>query len=135
MGEFVAFNFILAVLANQLMAVGWVVAMAQLGTVAIRRVNEVLRTVPSTLDGTGTPPPLPVRGEVEFTNVSVAFEGREVLHDVNLRIPAGATVALVGRTGAGKTTLASLLVRLSDPTGGSVCLDGVDVRSGRSPAA
>ena len=128
MGEFVAFNFILAVLANQLMAVGWVVAMAQLGTVAIRRVNEVLRTVPSVLDGTGTPPPLPVRGEVEFTNVSVAFEGREVLHDVNLRIPAGATVALVGSTGAGKTTLAGLLVRLSDPTGGSVRLDGVDVR-------
>lgn len=128
MGEFVAFNFILAVLANQLMAVGWVVAMAQLGTVAIRRVNEVLRTVPSVLDGTGTPPPLPVRGEVEFTNVSVAFEGREVLHDVNLRIPAGATVALVGGTGAGKTTLAGLLVRLSDPTRGSVRLDGVDVR-------
>ena len=128
MGEFVAFNFILAVLANQLMAVGWVVAMAQLGTVAIRRVNEVLRTVPSVLDGTGMMPSLPIRGEVEFTNVSVAFDGREVLHDVNLRVPAGATVALVGGTGAGKTTLAGLLVRLSDPTGGSVQLDGVDVR-------
>ncbi len=128
MGEFVAFNFILAVLANQLMAVGWVVAMAQLGTIAIRRVNEVLRTVPSVLDGSGALPPLPVRGEVEFTNVSVAFEGREVLRDVNLRVPAGATVALVGGTGAGKTTLAGLLVRLSDPTGGSVCLDGIDVR-------
>ena len=128
MGEFVAFNFILAVLANQLLAVGWVVAMAQLGAVAIRRVNEVLRTVPSVLDGSGALPPLPVRGEVEFTNVSVAFEGREVLRDVNLRVPAGATVALVGGTGAGKTTLAGLLVRLSDPTGGSVCLDGIDVR-------
>ena len=128
MGEFVAFNFILAVLANQLTAVGWVVAMAQLGTVAVRRVNEVLRTVPAVVDGTAANLPHPVRGEVEFVDVSVAFDGREVLRNIDLHIPAGATVALVGGTGAGKTTLASLLVRLSDPSRGSVRLDGLDVR-------
>ena len=128
MGEFVAFNFILAILANQLTAVGWVVAMAQLGAVAIRRVNEVLRTEPAILDGAATTLPFPVRGEVEFVDVSVAFGGREVLRGINLHIPAGATVALVGGTGAGKTTLASLLVRLSDPSGGGVRLDGLDVR-------
>ncbi|TAK81156.1 MAG: ABC transporter ATP-binding protein [Dehalococcoidia bacterium] len=128
MGEFVAFNFILAILANQLMAVGWVVATAQLGAVAIRRVNEVLRAEPAVRDGHAVALPSPVRGEVEFVDVSVAFDGREVLHNVDLRIPAGATVALVGGTGAGKTTLASLLVRLTDPSGGSVRLDGLDVR-------
>lgn len=128
MGEFVEFMFVLAILAQQLTAVGWVIAMAQLGVVAVRRVNEVLRAEPAVADGYRTGLPTAVRGDIEFAGVGVAFEGREVLHDINLSIPAGATVALVGGTGAGKTTLASLLVRLSDPTTGSVRLDGVDVR-------
>jgi len=69
-----------------------------------------------------------VRGEIEFRHVTFAYNGRVVLQDINLRIPAGTTVAVVGPTGSGKSTLISLIPRLYDPTYGQVLLDGVDLR-------
>jgi ATP-binding cassette subfamily B protein len=69
-----------------------------------------------------------VRGEIEFRGVGVAYNGTRVLHDINLHIPAGETVAIVGPTGAGKSSLVSLIPRLFDPTEGQVLVDGIDVR-------
>ncbi len=127
-GEFVQFNAYLAILANPLMSLGWTVTMFQQGVASMRRVAAVFDATPVIKD-----PAVPIdlenpRGKIEFRDVSLAYEGRTILQDLSLRIPAGATVALVGGTGAGKTTLANLLVRLHDPTTGAVLIDGIDVR-------
>jgi ATP-binding cassette, subfamily B, multidrug efflux pump len=127
-GQFVQLMFILQIMAGQLMAVGWVVASAQLGIVAIRRINQVLHTAPGVYDGESARPYQRATGHVEFRNVSVHFGETPVLEDINLDIPAGRTVAIVGGTGQGKTTLVNLLPRLVDPSEGSVLLDGLDVR-------
>jgi ATP-binding cassette subfamily B protein len=127
-GEFVQFLAYLAILANPLMSVGWTLTMTQQGLASLSRVREVFAAQPDITD-----PPSPVQierphGEVEFRDVSFSYFDQPILKDINLKIPAGATVALVGSTGAGKTTLVHLLVRLYDPTEGQVLLDGVDVR-------
>ncbi len=127
-GDFVAFYTVLALLASQLMAIGWIVAGLQQGVVSMRRIDEVLNRVPVVGDRDDPRPVTGVRGEIEFRNVSVRYGAEPVLSGVDLRIPAGSTIALVGGTGAGKTTLANLLVRMHDPTEGSVTIDGVDVR-------
>jgi len=130
-GEFVAFNAYLVMLSWPMIAFGWVTNMVQRGLASWGRMLEVFDAVPSVAD----PPAdrlvrLPhVAGEVEFRNLTFAFtEGRPVLRGVSLRIAAGTTVALVGPTGSGKSTLISLITRLYDPPPGTVFLDGVDVR-------
>ena len=70
-----------------------------------------------------------VRGEIEYRNVTVDYGSGPALNRIDLRIPAGATLAVVGHTGSGKSTLVNLLPRLFDPTGGAVLLDGIDLRS------
>jgi ATP-binding cassette, subfamily B, multidrug efflux pump len=128
LGEFVQFNTVLALLANQLTALGWVAAGWQQGIVAARRINGVLREVPLIADPAATHALPAIRGDVAFEHVTVRYPSGEVLRDVNLRVRAGERVALVGGTGAGKTTLVNLLARLADPDEGRVTIDGVDVR-------
>ncbi len=127
-GQFVQFMLVLQILASQLMAAGWVLAGVQMGVVAMRRINEVLRTEPAVVDGPRVERLPSIRGEIEFRGVSVRFDGDPVLNDIHLHVPAGSTTAIVGGTGAGKTTLVNLLARLHDPDEGAVLLDGVDVR-------
>jgi ATP-binding cassette, subfamily B, multidrug efflux pump len=127
-GEFVQFLAYLVLLTNPLMSLGWTLTMVQQGIASMRRVSEVLVVEPRIAD-----PPEPtrlsrIRGEVEFRRLTFGYQSAPVLRDVNLRVAAGETVALVGSTGAGKTTLANLLVRLHDPWEGQILLDGVDVR-------
>jgi ATP-binding cassette, subfamily B, multidrug efflux pump len=127
-GEFVQFLAYLVLLTNPLMSLGWTLTMIQQGIASMRRVSEVLVVEPRIAD-----PPEPtrlsrIRGEVEFRRLTFGYQSAPVLRDVNLRVAAGETVALVGSTGAGKTTLANLLVRLHDPWEGQILLDGVDVR-------
>ena len=131
-GEFVAFNAYLVMLSWPMIAFGWVTNMVQRGLASWGRMLEVFDAVPAVAD----PPAdrlvrLPsVAGEVEFRGLTFAFvEGRPVLRDISVRIPAGATVALVGPTGSGKSALISLIARLYDPPPGTVFLDGVDVRN------
>jgi len=127
-GEFVQFLAYLAILTNPLTSLGWTASMAQQGLAALRRVNEVFAIRPSIVDPEA-PAALPqVRGHIQLRDVTFGYDSRPVLENVSLDIPAGNTVAIVGATGAGKTTLANLLVRLYDPWSGQVLLDGVDVR-------
>jgi ATP-binding cassette subfamily B protein len=128
-GEFTRFMLYLAILTNPLQALGWTASMVQQGLASMRRVNEIFALEPGIVDPEAPEQIIAARGEVEFRNVTFGYNGQPVLKDVNLTIPAGRTVAFVGATGAGKTTLANLLVRLYDPWEGQVLIDGVDVRS------
>jgi ATP-binding cassette subfamily B protein len=94
----------------------------------MRRLNDIFNTHPAIADPPSAVPVERVHGEIEFRNVSFAYDGISVLYDVDLKIPAGSTVAVVGPTGAGKTTLVSLIPRLFDVTGGAVLIDGIDIR-------
>ena len=129
-GQFVEFNFYLLLISSQLAGLGWFVSAWQQGTASMGRISAILEEEPAIQD-----PPLPhsppsIRGEIEFRGVTVrhAPDGPAVLDHLDLHIEAGTTVAIVGETGSGKTTLVDLLARLIDPSEGAVLVDGVDVR-------
>jgi ATP-binding cassette, subfamily B, multidrug efflux pump len=127
-GSFVMFNTYMGTLVWPMIALGWVVNLMQRGRASLDRINQVLHEVPTIL---APPDPVPferVRGEIEFRGVSVDYGSGRALAEIDLRIPAGATIAVVGHTGAGKSTLVQLIPRLMDATSGAVLVDGVDVR-------
>jgi ATP-binding cassette, subfamily B, multidrug efflux pump len=126
-GDFIAFGLYLAMLIWPMIALGWVVNLFQRGAASMARLNRVLETRPIVSDAADPLEPSEVRGEIEFRDVSYRYPGTErwVLRNVSFRIPAGSTFAVVGPTGAGKSTLVHLLVRLHDPTEGEVLLDGL----------
>jgi ATP-binding cassette subfamily B protein len=126
-GEFVQFNAYVGMLAWPMMSLGWVATMWQQGAASLVRLHEILASEPSIRSPRQSPEWQP-RGHIEFRHVSLVVDGRSVLDDVNLSIPAGATYAIVGSIGSGKTNLVSLIPRLKDVTSGQVLIDGVDVR-------
>jgi ATP-binding cassette subfamily B protein len=99
-------------------------------TVSARRIGEVLDEVPAVVDGTVTESPHGVRGEVEFRGVSFKYPGADeyVLKDISLKVNPGETVAFIGSTGSGKSTLVNLIARFHDATEGDVLVDGVNVK-------
>jgi ATP-binding cassette subfamily B protein len=112
-----------------MIAFGWVVNLMQRGTASLNRINEILHEKP----GISAPPKVSVHpesysAEIGFQDVSVSLGNRQALNRINLTIAAGDTVAIVGHTGSGKTTLVNLIGRLIDPTDGSVSFGGVDLR-------
>ncbi|HUE04257.1 MAG TPA: ABC transporter ATP-binding protein [Bryobacteraceae bacterium] len=128
LGSFVMFNTYMGMLVWPMIALGWVVNLMQRGSASLARINQIFHQEP-----TIAAPPNPVRlaqvrGEIEFRNASVAYPSGRALDRVSLTIDAGSTLAVVGRTGSGKSTLVSLVPRLMDPTAGRVLLDGVDLR-------
>jgi ATP-binding cassette subfamily B multidrug efflux pump len=125
LGGFVAFVGYLGMLGWPIIAVGWVANLFQRGAASMKRLTEILDVVPEIAPPSNGRVPKELRGEVEFANVTFRYDGRPVLSEISLRIPAGRTVALVGRTGSGKSTLISLIPRLLDPTAGSVLIDSV----------
>jgi ATP-binding cassette subfamily B protein len=128
LGEFVAFGAYLTMLHWPMIALGWVVNLFERGDASMGRLLEVLDTAPAIADGESQSAP-PVRGHVRFTGLTFAYEDRPVLHDIDLDVPAGATVAIVGPTGSGKSTLVSLVARLFEAPPGTVFVDGRDVRT------
>jgi ATP-binding cassette, subfamily B, multidrug efflux pump len=128
LGEFVQFNAYVGMMAWPMMALGWVATLWQQGSASLKRIHEVLSIRPTIADGQRVRPMDTPRGEIEFRHVSLEIDGQALLRDINLTVPSGATFALVGPLGSGKSTLVHLIARLSDPTDGQVLLDGVDVR-------
>jgi len=129
-GGLVAFMSLMLFLVWPIEALGWILATAQEASTAADRLYEVLDTVPSIVSAPGAVTLDAPEGRLRFEGVSFAYPGASspVLRDVWLDIAPGETVALVGATGSGKTTLAALVPRLYDVTGGRITLDGVDVR-------
>jgi ATP-binding cassette subfamily B protein len=133
-GEFVAFNAYLTMLAWPMIAFGWVTNMIQRGMASWKRMLEVLDAEPAIADADVRLKPdatsaSAIRGEIEFRNLAFSYDGIPVLHHVSARIEAGQTVAVVGVTGSGKSTLINLLARLHEPPPGTVFVDGMDVRT------
>jgi ATP-binding cassette, subfamily B, multidrug efflux pump len=127
-GSFVMFNTYMGTLVWPMIALGWVVNLMQRGSASLKRINQVLHEVP-TIQGPADAVPLPrIEGEIEFRGVTVDYGSGPALAEIDLRIPAGETVAVVGHTGSGKSTLVQLIPRLLDPTAGAVLVDGVDLR-------
>jgi len=133
-GGFVAFNTYMVQLTWPIIALGWVINLFQRGTASMGRINEILTEKPEIEDSTEarradkSVRATQIEGEIEFRGLNFAYNGTPVLHDVNLQIPAGSSLAIVGPTGSGKTTLVSLIPRIYDATPGSVLLDGRPVR-------
>ncbi|HTW66679.1 MAG TPA: ABC transporter ATP-binding protein, partial [Bryobacteraceae bacterium] len=135
-GSFVMFNTYMGMLIWPMIALGWVVNLMQRGTASWSRIMELMREKPSIKKRECREPDEykvyeehnEVRGELRFEGVEMKYRAGDALKEITLDIPAGATVAIVGHTGSGKSTLVNLIPRLMDPTRGAVYLDGEDLR-------
>ncbi len=135
LGDFVAFTTYMMMLTWPIIALGWVVNLFERGTASVTRIHELLTAQPTIDDQAATiaPEQVDLRGEIEFRDLHFAYPSEngghpEVLHGISLKIPAGSSLALVGPTGSGKSTLVSLIPRLYDAPSGSVLIDGQPVR-------
>jgi ATP-binding cassette subfamily B protein len=133
LGDLVAFMGYLHLLAWPTMALGWLISIFQRGQAALQRLETIFRTQPEIVDGQGDGLARQIRGEIEFQDVDFGYRaqvnGHLVLRDINVTIPAGTTVAIVGRMGSGKSTLVQLLPRLFDVQSGTIRIDGQDIRT------
>ncbi len=129
-GEFIAFNLYVTMLVMPLRSLGMWVGQAQRATASGERIFEIMDAPVEVQDRPGAAPLPAGRGEIRFEDVGFAYgAGSSVLDGVNLEVAPGRTVALIGHTGSGKTTLTSLVPRFYDATEGRVLVDGADVRN------
>ena len=129
-GEFTMFNLYLTRLIWPLIALGYVVNLYQRGTASLKRLNAILRIQPSIADESGVAEQPPIKGKIEFRDLTFQYHQGEtpVLKDLNLTIPEGHTVAFVGRTGSGKSTIANLIPRLVEAPDNTLFIDGVPIK-------
>ncbi len=130
LGEFVAFMGYLAMLTWPTIAVGWVINIFQRGAASMGRILEILHVQPEIRDLPGARVPEHIQGALQLRNLSFSYPNTvtPVLRNINLSLPAGSTLAIVGHTGSGKSTLVNLILRLFDPPPGTVLIDGQDIR-------
>jgi ATP-binding cassette, subfamily B, multidrug efflux pump len=130
-GQFVAYNTYMVQLTWPVIALGWVINLFQRGTASLGRINEIFKEKPSITDAAVAPDlkhASTIHGDIEFRNLSFSYPGSgEVLSGIDLRIPAGTSLAIVGPTGSGKSTLVSLIPRIYDAASGSVLIDGRNI--------
>jgi ATP-binding cassette, subfamily B, multidrug efflux pump len=137
-GQFVSFNAYMMQLTWPIIALGYVINLFQRGTASLVRLNEIMLEQPEIKDAPEAQDH-EIAGEVEFRHLNFSYDGKPVLHDVNLRVPAGSSLAIVGPTGSGKTTLVSLIPRIfdtrmldskgsGDAEPGQVLIDGRPIR-------
>jgi ATP-binding cassette subfamily B protein len=152
-GDFVAFNTYMVQLTFPVIAMGWIISIYQRGTASLIRIHQLMTEKPEIEDAPGVKPVgEEIQGEIEFRNLNFSYNtapsngatnagapsngtgligttpAAPVLHDINLRIPAGSSLAIVGPTGSGKTTLVNLIPRIYDADPGTVLIDGKPVR-------
>jgi ATP-binding cassette subfamily B multidrug efflux pump len=130
-GDFVAFNTYMLMLTWPVIALGWVVNLFQRGTASVVRIDELLKAKPSIDDrdaDISIPRDFTLRGEIEFRDLTFSYNGSNVLRNVSLKIPEGSSLALVGPTGSGKSTLVNLIARVYDAEAGSILMDGRPIR-------
>ena len=127
-GDFTAFNLYLQRMIWYLIALGYVVNLYQRGTASLKRMNELYEIKPTIADQPDVKEQPKIRGEIEFRDLTFAYKNEPVLRSIDLRVEAGMTVAFVGRTGSGKSTLMSLLPRLLEAPENTIFVDGVSVR-------
>ncbi len=127
LGELVGFLGYLAMLIWPMLAIGWLVGLLQRGSASMARIQQVLRAEPEIRDGTRE---LVGSADVRFSGLTFTWPGaaQPALSDIDLHLPVGGLVGVVGATGSGKSTLGTLLVRGEDPPPGSVLIGGIDVR-------
>jgi len=130
LGEFVAFNSYHLMLLWPMIAMGWVIALYQRGVAAMGRIDDILETRAEIRDDGETAQVSSILGELELRNVTFSYTegGPSALSEISLHVPAGKTVAIVGPTGSGKSTLVQLVPRLFEAPPGSVFVDGIDIR-------
>lgn len=127
-GDFTSFMLYLQRMIWYLIALGFVVNLYQRGMASLKRFNSVLESIPTIRDDDGVTDQPPITGKIEFRDLTFRYNGKPVLEDIDLTIEPGQTVAFVGKTGSGKSTLVSLIPRLLDAPAGSVLIDGKPVR-------
>jgi len=131
-GQFVAFNTYMVLLTWPIIAVGWVVNIFQRGIASVKRIDELMRAEPA-IDDSAADPSIQadtvLDGEIEFRNLSFSYNQTPVLSGISLRVPAGSSLAIVGPTGSGKTTLINLITRLYEAPEGSLLIDGRPLRN------
>lgn len=127
-GDFTAFNLYLQRMIFPLIALGYVVNLYQRGTASLKRITELYAVKPTIFDQSDAKQQPPIKGTIEFRGLNFVYTDKSVLRDINLKIEAGKTVAFVGRTGSGKSTLMSFIPRLLEAPENTVFVDGVSVR-------
>ena len=127
-GDFTAFILYLQRMIWYLIALGYVVNLYQRGTASLKRFNTILDAEPTIKDEPGTHEQPSIKGKIQFRDLTFSYNGKPVLEDIDLTIEQGKTVAFVGKTGSGKSTLVSLIPRLLDAPEGSVLIDDKPVR-------
>jgi ATP-binding cassette, subfamily B, multidrug efflux pump len=134
-GQFVAFNTYMILLIWPIIAVGWVINIFQRGTASVKRIDELLKSQPLIADHSaalGLGPESVLKGDIEFRHLNFSYgvgpNATPVLRDVSLQIPAGTSLAIVGPTGCGKSTLVNLIPRLFEAPEGALFIDGRPVR-------
>ena len=130
-GQFVAYNTYMVQLTWPVIALGWVINLFQRGTASLGRINEIFSEKPTVTDANATPDlkqVATIRGDLEVRSLTFSYPtGGRVLKNINLHIPAGTSLAIVGPTGSGKSTLVSLIPRIYDAPEGTLLLDGREI--------
>ena len=131
LGDFIAFNSYLGLLVWPMMALGFVINRLQRGAASMDRINKILEEVPEITDRNNPIELKDVKGRIEFKNVNFKYPNTDTyaLKDLNFVLEPGKSLAILGRTGSGKTTIISTLIRLYDINEGSISLDGVDIKN------
>jgi ATP-binding cassette subfamily B protein len=127
--QFISYNIFMVQLTWPMIAIGWVVNLVQRGAASVIRIDSLMQEKPSVDDSAATVLETTISGHITFRNLTFAYPtGPEVLHNITLDIPAGSSLAIVGPTGSGKSTLVALIPRLYDAPSGEVLLDNRPLR-------
>ncbi|ACZ42074.1 ABC transporter related protein [Thermobaculum terrenum ATCC BAA-798] len=128
-GELTQFLLYIGSLRWPMISIGWVVNLIQQGAASMNRIEQIISKLPSIRDEEpGLREISSIEGEIEFRNVSLTIGSHKILKNINLKVPAGSTLGIIGPTGSGKSMLVSLVPRLWDPTEGQILIDGINIR-------